>query len=92
MIDQDTFKECKGIKTVEFLEGRESLGTDGDLGIWNALFRDCGVAEVVLPRTLKRVHPAIFKDCGSLLVVRMKIGCAVDIRKLVDLRARVKRQ
>ena len=52
---------------VEFMEGRETFGEDA--GVWNEIFRSCGVEEVMLPNTLQEMSPEIFKGCGALRIV-----------------------
>ena len=37
----------------------------------------------MLPSTLREVPQDIFKDCGSLRVVRVAKGCPLDIEKYV---------
>ena len=92
-IAPDAFQYCKGVRRVEFLEGRETLGM-GEEGsdVWNALFRDCGVEEVVLPSTLRELHPDIFRDCKRLRTVRVARGCAVKVRKFVGFLVRVRQK
>ena len=83
-IAPDTFQYCKGVRKVRFLEGREALGMGEEgSGIWNALFKDCGVEEVVLPSTLREVSPDIFRGCKSLKLVRVAKSCPLDIKKYV---------
>ena len=81
-IESSAFTECKCLNRVEFMEGREALGTV-DAGVWNAIFQDCGVEEVTLPNTLRDVSPDLFAGCYSLRVVRVKEG-GPDVRGLVD--------
>lgn len=81
MAEPNVFKRCKHVRRIEFLEGREIFGNDADS--WNELFRDCGVEEVVLPSTLRKMSPEIFKGCDSLKIVWVADGCPIDIRKSV---------
>ena len=81
MIEPNAFEECKGVKRMEFLEGREALGEDH--GLWNKLFRNSGVEEIVLPGTLREMPSDVFRKCDRLRVVRVAEGCPLDIRKFV---------
>ena len=92
-IERAALDKCETIKRVEFREGRETLGM-GEEGsdVWNALFRDCGVEEVVLPSTLREISPDIFKGCKSLKIVRVAKGCAVNVRKLVGFFVKVRQK
>ena len=84
-IAPDAFQYCKRVRRVEFLEGRETLGAGEEgSGIWNALFRNCGVEEVALPSTLREVSPDIFNGCSALKVVWVAKGCSLDVRQFVN--------
>ena len=83
-IELDNFEKCKNLKRIEFMEGREVLGKDvEDTSVWNGIFRECRVEEIILPGTLREMSPNIFRDCDSLKTVRVAKGCSLDIRKFV---------
>ena len=69
------------MKRIEFLEGRETLGEKP--GVWNKLFRDSKVEEIMLPSTLRELPPDVFRDCKNLKVVWVARGCPLDVRKFV---------
>lgn len=80
-VDGFSFAECKNLKRVEFLEGRVALGTaDTGANVWNAIFRECGVEEVLLPSTLQEIGSNIFVNCNSLRTVRVAKGCKVQVK------------
>ena len=81
-IESSAFSECKCLNRVEFMEGREALGT-ADTGVWNTIFQDCGIEEVVLPSTLREISPRVFVDCDALRTVLVARGCRARVRKLV---------
>ena len=81
-VDGLSFAECKNLKRVEFLEGRVALGTV-DAGVWNAIFRECGVEEILLPSTLYEIGPNLFVNCDSLRTIRVAKGCKVQVKQLV---------
>ena len=66
---------------MEFLEGRETLREDSS--IWNKIFRGSRVEEIVLPSTLRELPPDVFRDCGSLRVVRVARACPLDVGRFV---------
>ena len=84
------FEKCRNLKRIEFLEGRRTLGEDS--GVWNEIFRNCGVEEVTLPGTLQEMSPDIFKGCGALGIVRVGKDCPVDVESMVDSNVEVRRE
>lgn len=89
----ETFAGCKNLKKIEFLEGRETLGKDEECaGIWNAIFRKCGVEEVMLPSTLKEISSDIFEGCETLRIVRTAKGCKAKVKNIVDSSVEVRRK
>ena len=92
-IRSSVFAHCSHLKRVEFAEGLEALGgceDDSDQCGW--LFKGSGVQEVVLPSTLREMSPDMFNGCDSLRVVRVARGCALDVRKFVGSRVKVRRK
>ena len=81
VINYDDFEGCGSLKKIEFLEGRQTLQQDSD--IWNKIFRNSKVEEIVLPKTLKEMSPDIFKCCDSLKIVRVAKGCPINVKKFV---------
>ena len=73
-ISQGAFAACKCLRTVEFGEGLETLGTDQypDTGeVWLGLFEGSTLENIKLPSTLKRIEDRVFKDCKSLKSVSL---------------------
>lgn len=90
VIEPTAFERCKSVKRIKFLEGREVLGRDEeDAGVWNKVFRDGKVEEIALPSTLREMSSEIFRDCGSLKIVRVARGCPIDVGKFVDRKVEV---
>lgn len=78
------FEKCEGLRKVEFLEGTEVLGKDEKyFDVWSKLFRDSRVKEVVLPSTLREMHPDMFKDCSALKIVWVAKGCPLNVKSFV---------
>lgn len=90
VIEPSVFEKCKGVKRMEFLEGRKILGKDSDA--WNRLFRDSRVEEVVLPGTLKDMSPNLFRGSSSLKIVWVGNGCRINVSRLVNPQVRVWRK
>ena len=85
VIEPTAFERCKSVKRIKFMEGKEVLGKDEeDAGVWNKVFRDGKVEEIVLPSTLREMSPEIFRDCGSLKIVRVARDCPIDVGKFVS--------
>ena len=68
------------MKKIEFMEGRRSLG---NAGVWNKIFQESRVEEIVLPSTLREIASGIFNDCKDLKTVWVAEGCPLDVRKFV---------
>ena len=65
-VEPSVFEECRDVKMVGFLEGRKTLGGNGeDAGVWNEIFRDSRAEGVVFPGTLREMPPNVFGDCSS---------------------------
>ena len=90
-IESSAFLGCEHMKRIEFLEGRTALEAT-DAGVWNTIFKECNVEEVVLPSTLREISPKVFGDCDSLRTVRVARDCSVDVEGLVGSRVEVKRK
>lgn len=83
-VEPSVFEECRDVKMVGFLEGRKTLGGNGeDASVWNKIFRDSRAEGVVLPGTLAEIPQDIFEDCADLRVVRVAEGCPLDVEKYV---------
>lgn len=92
-IEYGTRTMCKSTQRIEFLEGKEVLGKDQeDTSMWNTLFRECGVKEIILPSTLREMSPDIFRDCKDLKTVRVAKGSQIKVRKFVGITVRVRRK
>ena len=69
MIAQGAFAKCKSLKTVEFSEGLEVLGTDEYTdkgGMWYGVFEESSIESVDLPSTLKKIEYSAFENCKNL--------------------------
>lgn len=68
-ISQGAFAECGCLKTAEFDNGLETLGTDqypDDGGLFYGVFEESALESVKLPPTLKRIEYNAFAQCKSL--------------------------
>ena len=91
-IELDNFEKCKNLKRIEFMEGREVLGKDEeDTSVWNGIFRECRVEEIILPGTLREMSPDIFRNCEDLKTVRVTKGCKVEVNNFVNRSVKVKK-
>lgn len=91
VIGSRAFVWCSDLKRVEFSEGVESFGRDGDSSSGGCeLFSNSGVEEVVFPGTLREVKGDVFKGCGSLRRVLVGRGCQVDVGRIVGKDVEVK--
>ena len=61
-VGPSAFSKCDSLKQIAFLEGRAALRTKSNSNVWNRLFLESRVRELILPSTLKEISPDIFND------------------------------
>lgn len=83
VIEPSIFEECKGVKRIELMEGWETFGKNQ--GVWNKIFRDGKIEEIVFPSTLKDMPPDLFMNCTHLKTVRAPEGYDINIKALRNL-------
>ena len=55
MIEDSTFYQCESLKSVEFSEGLEKIGTEA--------FAYSGIEDVVLPSSVRVIYGFAFEEC-----------------------------
>ena len=78
-LGKETFDGCERLRRVIFREGSrlKKIGED--------CFICSGIEEIELPETVTEIGDNAFKSCSGLRIVWVEDGCAVDVRKHVDL-------
>ena len=69
VIEKDTFRECKNLKTLEFPEDLEKIDLQA--------FALSGLENVELPASLRTISQAAFYKCESLNTIKFNEGLEV---------------
>ena len=87
MIGVEAFSGCESLKRVVLNEGLVELITEsgqydenGNLTMYNGIFGQSGLEEIVLPGTLREIRGPVFDGCSNLKVVWVGGKCTVNIR------------
>jgi len=63
---ESAFDGCSALRTVHFAEGTIVLPY--------SIFNNCGLEEITLPETIKRIEGSVFQSCTNLNVVHLNEG------------------